>query len=148
MNLLQKAEPGRGWQTAIHSHRLHWLLWISCPGHGVVRGNERADRLASTADITSGLQLSKAEVPKGLRNFLNMDRPEHHRINYLKERGMEKGGGRYFTFRGRERSVINLTLALCWGQPRGDCRETGRRAYGSFLALQCYLEQKLKLKLK
>ena len=45
-------------------HRLHmpsWLLWIYCPGHASVSGNERADRLASTANITSGLQLSQLE---------------------------------------------------------------------------------------
>ena len=58
---------------------------------GWISGNEQADRLAGTADITSGLQLGKAEVLGGLRNFLNMDRPEHHSIDRLKERGMEKG---------------------------------------------------------
>ena len=34
----------------------------------------------NTADITSGLQLGRAEVLRGLRNFLDMDRPEHHSI--------------------------------------------------------------------
>ena len=53
-------------------------------------GNERADRLASTADITSGLQLGRAEVLLGLKNFLNMDRPGHHSTDRLKERGVEK----------------------------------------------------------
>ena len=62
-----------------------------------------ADHLASTADITSGLD--RAEVLRGLRNFLNMDRPEHHGINCLKERGVEKGSGRHSTLRGRERST-------------------------------------------
>ena len=62
-----------------------------------VRGNERADRLASTADITSGLQLGRAEMLRGLRNFLNTDKPEHHSIDRLKERGVEKGSGRHST---------------------------------------------------
>ena len=52
-----------------------------------ISGNERADRLASRADITSGLQLGRTEVFRGLRNFLNMDRPEHHSIDRLKKRG-------------------------------------------------------------
>ena len=81
MNLLQKVESGMGcpyWHTAMHSLRLQRLLWIYCPGHAGVSGNERADRLASTADITSGLQLGRAEVLRGLRNFLNTDKPEHH----------------------------------------------------------------------
>ena len=52
--------------------------------------------------FTSGLQLGSAEVPRGLRDFLNMDRPEHHSTNRLKERGDEKGGGRHSALRGRE----------------------------------------------
>ena len=96
MNLLQKVESGMGcpdWHTAMHSLRLQRLLWIYCPGHAGVSGNERADRLASTADITSGLQLGRAEVLRGLRNFLSTDKPEHHSIDRLKERGVEKGSG-------------------------------------------------------
>ena len=106
MNLLQKLESGMGcpdWHTAMHSLRLQRLLWIYCPGHAGVSGNERADRLASTADITSGLQLGRAEVLRGLRKFLNMDRPEHHSIDRLKERGVEKGSGRHSTLIGRVR---------------------------------------------
>ena len=49
------------------------------------------------------------EVLRGLRNFLNMDRSEHHSIDDLKERGMEKGSGRHSTLRSRERSVFNQT---------------------------------------
>ena len=95
-----------------HSHaqfRLHRLLWIYCPGHAGVSGNELADRLASIADIVSGLQLGRAEVLRGLRNFLNMDRPEYHSTDRLKERGVEKGSGRHSSLQGRERSVFNQT---------------------------------------
>ena len=112
MNLLQNVESGMGcpdWHTAMHSLRLQRLLWIYCPGHAGVSGNERADRLASTADITSGLQLGRAEVLRGLRNFLSTDKPEHHSIDRLKERGVEKGSGRHSTLQGRERSVFNQT---------------------------------------
>ena len=90
---------------------------IYCPGHARVSGNEWADRLASTADITSrvpdqngvsllyimleihhsgrepstsGLQLGRAEVLRGLRNFLKTDRPEHHSIERLKKRSGER----------------------------------------------------------
>ena len=87
--------------------RLQRLLWIYCSGHGGVSGNERADRLASTAEITSGLQLGGAEVLRGLRYFLNTDKPEHHCIHRLKERGVEKGSGRHSTLQGQERSVFN-----------------------------------------
>ena len=103
MNLLQKVQSGMGcpdWLTAMHSLQLQRLLWIYCPGHAGVSGNERADRLASTANIASGLQLGRAEVLRGLRNFLNTDRSEHHSIDRLKERGVEKGSGRHSTLKG------------------------------------------------
>ena len=104
MSLLQKVESGMGCPD-----RLERRLWIYCPGHAGVSGNERADRLASTGEITSGLQLGRAEVLRGLRNFLNMDMPEHHSIDRLKERGVEKGSGRHSTLQGRQRSVFNQT---------------------------------------
>ena len=81
MNLLQKVESGMGcpdWHTAIHSLWVHRRLWIYRPGHTGVSVNEWADRLASIGDITSGLQLGRAEVLGGLWNFLNMDKPKHH----------------------------------------------------------------------
>ena len=93
MNRLQKVKPEMGcsdWHTAIHSFRPQRLLRIYCPGHAGVSGNERADRLASTTVITFGLQLGRAELLRGLRNFLNMDRPEHHSIDRLTERGVKK----------------------------------------------------------
>ena len=68
MNLLQKVKSGMScpdWHIAMQQPcglRLQRLLWIYCPGHGRVSENEQADRLASTADITSGLQLGRAEV--------------------------------------------------------------------------------------
>ena len=46
---------------------------------------------------------------RGLRNFLSTDKPEHHSIDRLKERGVEKGSGRHSTLQGRERSVFNQT---------------------------------------
>ena len=49
----------------------------------------------------------RAEVLRGLRNFLNTDKPEHHSTDRLKERGMEKGSGGHSTLQGRERSVFN-----------------------------------------
>ena len=46
---------------------------------------------------------------RGLRNFLNTDNPEHHSLDRLKERGVEKGSDRHSTLRGLERSVFNQT---------------------------------------
>ena len=55
------------WHTTMHKD-----VWIYCPGHARVSGNEWAEKLASTADIASGLKLGRAEVLRGLRSFLNM----------------------------------------------------------------------------
>ena len=101
--------------------QFHGLLWIYYPGHAGVSGNKGEDRLVSSADIMSGLQLGRTEVLRGLRNCLNMDRPGHYSIDRLKERGEEKGGGRYSTLRCLKRSVFNQTLVLFLGQPCEDC---------------------------
>ena len=121
------------WHTAMHSLRLQRRLWIYCPGHAGVSGNERADRLASTADITSGLQLGRAEVLRGLRNFLNTDKPDHHSIDRLDERGVEKGSGRHSTLQGRERSVFNQ--ANNWHCFEGNLGETAERRGGASMGL-------------
>ena len=110
MNLLKKVETGMGcpdWHTAMHCFWLQRLLWIYCPGHAGVSGNERADRLASTADITSGLQLGRAKVLRGLRNFFNADKAENHSTDRPKERGVEKGSDRTPTLQDRQQSVFN-----------------------------------------
>ena len=65
-----------------------------------------AERLASTAEITTGLQLGRAEVLRVLRHFLNKDRPVKYIIDLLTERGVEKGR---YTLRDRERSASNQT---------------------------------------
>ena len=109
-----------------------------------------ADRLANTIDITSSMQLGKAEVLSGLGNFLNMDRPEHDSIDRLKERGTVKGSGRHSTFLAwSDLCSTRQTLALFRGQPWawGDCWEAGQSAYGPLRALRCHIELKLKLQL-
>ena len=96
-NLLKKSGVWNGLPHLAHNLRLHILLCIYCLGHAGVCGNERADRLASTADITSGLPLGRAEVLRGWGNFLNMGRPEYHSTDRLKERGVAKRSGQHST---------------------------------------------------
>ena len=45
------------------------------------------------AQQISHLQLGRAEVLRGLRDFLNMDRPEHRSTDRPKESGVENGSG-------------------------------------------------------
>ena len=137
MKLLQKVKSGMGcldWHTAMPSRRLHRRLWIYCPGHARVRGNEWADRLASKAYITSGPQLGEAEVLEGPRNFLKTDRLEHNSMDRLKEREWRKEAADMPTSEvDNDLCSTRQTLALFRGQPCGDCRVTGRSAYGRTL---------------
>ena len=57
MSLVQKMKSGMGspdWKL------LQKLLWVYCPGHGRVKGNDQADRLVGKATITSGMCLGKS----------------------------------------------------------------------------------------
>ena len=57
--------------------------------------------------------LGRAEVLRGLWNFLNVYRPEHHSIDRLKERGVEKGSGQHSTSEvGNDLCSARQTLAL------------------------------------
>ena len=68
MNLLQKVKSGLrspDWHLAMQDIQLEKLVWIYCPGHAGVKGNERADSLARKAAITRGWKirgLGKAET--------------------------------------------------------------------------------------
>ena len=129
------------WHTAMHSLRLQQLLWIYCPRHAGVSRNEWVDRLSSTADITSGLQLGRAkvlrglraEVLRGLRNILKIDRPEHHSTDRLKERGVEKG------FHPPRSRTIYVQPSRYWHCFEGNLGETAERQGGARMGLsKCY----------
>ena len=101
--------------------------------------------MACTADITSGLQLGRAGVLRGLRNFLSTDKPEHHSTDRLKERGVEKGSGRHSTLQGPERSVFNQTnIGTVSRATLGRLLRDGAERVWAFRALRCHLKLKLK----
>ncbi|WP_419594232.1 RNase H family protein [Thiolapillus sp.] len=55
MNLISKANQGRGspdWFQAMQHIHLESLMWMYCPAHAGVKGNEQADWLARNAVIT------------------------------------------------------------------------------------------------
>ena len=94
MNMQHKMESGIGLPWLAHSHTLSGAAKTSvdyCPGHVGVWGNEGADSLASTADITSCQKLGRAEVElETWGTCYIVDRPEHHSTDCLKERDVEK----------------------------------------------------------
>ena len=60
MSLLQKMKSGMGspdCTVLMVDIQLLKLLWVYCPGHAGVKGNDRADGLAGKATLTSGLRL-------------------------------------------------------------------------------------------
>ena len=83
----------------------------------------------------------QAEVMRGLRNFLNKDRPEHHSIDHLKETG-DMAAVTRSDYRKDPRTT-RTALVLFEGQPRGDSCEARRRACGSFPTLPSHPERKM-----
>ncbi len=112
MSLLQKVKSGMGspdWNVSMVDIHLRKLLWVYCPGHAGVKGNDRADRLAGKATLTSGLLLGRSEVLRSLRHYLRAQSQGHHTIDRLEERGVERGSARRSSLKGRERVIVNQT---------------------------------------
>ena len=97
------------WNVSIVDIHVRNILWVYCPGHAGVKGNNRADRLAGKATIASGLFLGRSEVLRSLRHYLQTQSQGHHTIDRLEERGVERGNARRSSLKGRERAIINQT---------------------------------------
>ena len=78
-----------------------------------VKGNDRADRLAGKATLTSGLLLGSSEVLRSLRHYLRAQSQRHHTIDRLEERGVKSGSAGRSSLKGREkgreRAIVNQT---------------------------------------
>jgi ribonuclease HI len=112
MSLLQKVKSGMGspdWHVSMFDIHLRKILWVYCPGHAGVKGNDRADRLAGKATITGGLRLGRSEVVRSLRHYLRAQSQGHHTIDHLEERGIERGSAQRSSLGGRERAIVNQT---------------------------------------
>ena len=84
--------------------------WMYCPGHTEVNGNDRAERLACKATLTSGLRLGRSEVLRSLRLYLRAQSQRHHTNDPLEERGVERGSARRSSLKGRETAIVNQTI--------------------------------------
>ena len=114
MNILHKIQTGMStpeWQSSMSKLHLKRLLWVYCPGHAGVKGNERADRLAGQAKVSGSMKLGRSEVLRGLRRELKSltEAEEHHTVDRLRERGVKRGSGRKSELKGRERGTLNQT---------------------------------------
>ena len=84
-------------------------MWMYCPEHAGAKGTDRVDRLANKATIASGLRLGRSEVLRSFKLYLRTQSHEHHNIDRLEERGIERGSARRSSLKGRERTVVNQT---------------------------------------
>ena len=82
-------------------------IWVYCPGYAGVKGNDRADRLADKATLTNGLLLGRSEVLRSLRHYLRAQSQEHHTVDRLEEKGVERGSARRSSLKGRERASVS-----------------------------------------
>ena len=111
MSLLQKVKSGMGipdWIVPMVDVHLG-KLWLYCPGHGGVKGNEGADRLAGKATLTNGLRLGRSEELKGLSHYLRVQSQGHHTIGRLEERGVDTGSVRQTSLQGRKGDIFIQT---------------------------------------
>ena len=54
--LIKSGMASPDWHVPMFDTHLRKHLWLYCPGQGGVNGNDRADRLAGKATLTSGLR--------------------------------------------------------------------------------------------
>ena len=62
------------WKEAIRGSNLSRVVWIFCPGHAGVVGNERADKLAGEAVLGEAVPLDPATVVSTLTDWYNNNR--------------------------------------------------------------------------
>ena len=74
-----------------------------------MKGNDRADRVAGKAILTSGLLHGRSEVLRSLSHYLRAQSQEHHTADRLEERGVERGSARRSSLKGRARAIVNQT---------------------------------------
>src|SRR5579871_6545660 len=96
-------------QTNHFHYFYHHLVWIYCPGHAGVRGNERADRLASRAPLTGTLVLDRSDILRSLCERMLSDDTviDEGDVLRLRECGVCLGKSRTGRLRGRSRRVCN-----------------------------------------
>ena len=128
MSLLQKVKSGMGspdWNASMVDDHFRKLLRVCYPGHAGVQGNDRADRLAGKATLTSGLLLGRSEVLRSLRHYLQAQSQGHHTTDRPEERCVERGSARRSSLKGRSDEH--------WNRFKGNVGETSERRDGAHM---------------
>ena len=140
MNLLQKVESGMGcpdWHTAMHSLRLQRLLWIYCPGHAGVSGNEQADRTGRQTGKHSRYHIWSAA-------WQGRDAPRREELSQHKQarasqhqspEGKRSGERKQLTFHPLRSRTICVQPGKYWHCFKGNLGETAERQGGACMGL-------------
>ena len=100
LSTLEKVRQGNlhtDWYPLFKNNGIRRIIWIYCPGHAGVKGNETADRLAGSVQLTPGMQvlLDKNAVESIVETPLIAARDswplESHTLHCVKEKGYERG---------------------------------------------------------
>ena len=100
------------WKHLIRRSNLSRVVWIFCPGHAGVAGNERADVLAGEAVVGEPIALDPPTVMAALTEWFDNNRvvAPSHTLDIVREKGCKRGDGRNCDLRGSARRVSNQLL--------------------------------------
>ena len=100
------------WKHLIRRSKLSRVVWIFCPGHAGVAGNERADVLAGEAVVGEPISLDPPTVMATLTEWFNNNRvvAPSHTLDIVREKGCKRGDGRRCDLRGSARRISNQLL--------------------------------------
>ena len=110
---IMKGQLYADWLELLWCSQLRKLTWLFCPGHSGVRGNERADRLAGSAQPGEGtLTLDPPLVLRATKTSLQEQEPtpDSYTLEVLLEKGVRRGAGCSEDLCGSARRVHNQLL--------------------------------------
>ena len=118
-------------------------MWVYCPGHAGVKGNDLADKTGGQGNPHKWLASRKIWSVEKLEALPAGTKPRtwHHRSPGGERRW--KRHPRRSSLKGRERAIVSQTSDEHWNRFKGNVRETSETewsAYGLFRAHRYHLE--------
>ena len=117
------------WNLSLADIHLWKLLWVYCPGHAGVRGNDKADIVVGKATLANGLLLGKSQALRSLKHYMQAQSQGHHPIDHLQERGVERESDWWSFLNGWERAIVNQ-IHEHLNRSKGKVGETSERPDG------------------
>ena len=91
---LQKVKSGMEspvWNVSMVDIHLRKIVWVYCPAHAGVTGNDQTDTLVVKTNITSGLHLGRSEVLRRSRHYMWAQNQSNDRSNDRSSGGERRG---------------------------------------------------------